>query len=125
MSDFYPGASEEPDRIDLQVARLETEHISLAQLMFVTRDEVRAMNKLLTAVMEGLQKPGRGMNDGLLEAISRIMTRVRGTEEAYTELRNFVVESHANVAKVLETSQELAENTRQIIALMRKPGGKE
>jgi hypothetical protein len=120
---------------ETRLARLEGEHVSLIKVLFETRDQmaarmdsltdaIHAQNKMLTAIVEGLQKPGSPMNNGLLEAISRIMTRVRGTEEAYTELRRFVVETHEDVGKVLATSTELAATTQQIIDVLKGDGGR-
>src|SRR5215472_12155231 len=105
MSDFYPRADETPDLKETRIARVESETVSLAKIIFESRDQVNdrladiehaiaAQNKMLTAIMEGLQKPGSPMNNGLLEILARDKTRIRATEEAIAEITRVVCETH-------------------------------
>lgn len=103
---------DENDRMAITEARLdriENEHVSIMKILLETRDgfaqEFRNLNTMLTAMNEGLAKPGRGMNDRLLETFARIMTRVRALEEAFDDMRGIVIEGHENTREMLELAR--------------------
>ena len=111
------------DATEARLARLDGEHVSLVKLLFETRDEnarrldaietaVRQMNTLIEGVMQGLQRPGRGLNDGLLEIIARIMTRLRAVEENQEKLTDLVANSHQLLRDMQAVIEEFRSDLR-------------